>query len=89
MLRKLFGAVVILASLTGIAAAQLPMPSLSLGGHDDKKKLTPEEQAAQDARDKAYKAQLNKIPDKKGNDPWGNIRDTGQAAQAPSKTKPQ
>jgi hypothetical protein len=90
MLRKFFGAAVIIASLTGVAAAQLPMPGLSFG-HDEKRKLTPEEQAAQDARDKAYKAELNKIPDKKGNDPWGNIRSTGQpqAAQAPSKTKPQ
>jgi hypothetical protein len=52
MLRKLFGAAVIVALLTGAAAAQLPMPGLSFG-HDEKKKLTPEEQAAQDARDKA------------------------------------
>ena len=90
MLRKFSGAAVILALLTGTAAAQLPMPGLSFG-HDEKKKLTPEEQEAQDARDKAYKAQLNKIPEKKTNDPWGNIRQSGQpqAAQTPSKTKPQ
>jgi hypothetical protein len=89
MLRKLLGAAVILALLTGAAAAQLPMPGISLG-HNDKPKLSPEEQAAQDARDKAYKAQLNKIPEKKSNDPWGNIRDTSQsqASQSP-KTKPQ
>jgi hypothetical protein len=88
MLRKFLGAAVILAFLTGTAAAQLPMPGLSFG-HDEKKKLTPEEQAAQDARDKAYKAQLNKIPEKKA-DPWGNIREgQPQTAQTPSKTKPQ
>jgi hypothetical protein len=90
MLCKVFGAAVIMALLTGAAAAQLPMPGISLG-HDEKRKLTPEEQAAQDAQDRAYKAQLNKIPEKKTNDPWGNIRDAGQpqAAQTPSKTKPQ
>jgi len=90
MLRKFFGASVIVALLTGAAAAQLPTPGISFG-HDEKRKLTPEEQAAQDARDKAYRAELNKIPEKKTNDPWGNIREAGQpqAGQAPSKTKPQ
>jgi hypothetical protein len=89
MLRKFFGAAVILAVLTGGAAAQLPMPGISLG-QKDKPKLTPEEQAAQDARDKAYKAELNKIPEKKSNDPWGNIRGSGQPqASQSSKTKPQ
>jgi hypothetical protein len=38
MLRKFLGAAVILAFLTGTAAAQLPMPGLSFG-HDEKKKL--------------------------------------------------
>jgi hypothetical protein len=90
MLRKFLGAFVIVAVLTGAAAAQLPMPGISLG-RDDRKKLSPEEQAAQDARDRAYKAELNKIPEKKSNDPWGNIRETSQpqAGQTPSKTKPQ
>jgi len=89
MLRKIVGAAIAVAVLTGSAAAQMPMPSLSLG-KDEKRKLTPEEQAAQDARDKAYRAELNKIPEKKGNDPWGNLRDTGQAQAAPSsKKKPQ
>jgi hypothetical protein len=89
MLRKCLGAAVILAALTGAAAAQLPMPGISFG-HDEKKKLTPEEQAQQDARDRAYKAELNKIPEKKSNDPWGNLRDTTQPqASQSSKTKPQ
>jgi hypothetical protein len=90
MLRKFLGAAVILGLLTGAAAAQMPMPGISFG-KDEKKKLTPDEQAAQDARDRAYKSELNKIPEKKANDPWGNIRDTGQpqAARTPSKTKPQ
>ncbi len=89
MLRKIVGAAIAVAVLTGSAAAQMPMPSISLG-KDEKRKLTPEEQAAQDARDKAYKAELNKIPEKKANDPWGNLRDTGQAQASPSsKKKPQ
>ena len=89
MLRKLLGAAVILAVLTGAAAAQLPMPGISFG-KDEKRKLTPEQQAAQDARDRAYKAELNKIPEKKTNDPWGNIRNAGQPqASQSSKSKPQ
>jgi hypothetical protein len=89
MLGKVVGAAIILAVLTGAAAAQLPMPSISLG-KDEKRKLTPDEQAAQDARDRAYKAELNKIPEKKGTDPWGNIRSSGQPqASQNSKSKPQ
>jgi len=42
MLRKLIGAGAILLLLTGVAAAQLPMPGISLGG-DNKRKLTPDE----------------------------------------------
>ena len=49
MLRKFVGAAVIVAVLTGAAAAQVPM-GISLG-HDEKRKLTPEEQAAQEARE--------------------------------------
>ena len=91
MLRKVVGAAIIMAVLTGAAAAQLPMPGLSLGGDKEKRKLTPDEQAAQDARDRAYRAELNKIPEKKGVDPWGNIRATGQpqASSTPPKNKPQ
>jgi hypothetical protein len=89
MLRKVVGTAIVLAVLTGAAAAQMPMPSISLG-KEEKRKLTPDEQAAQDARDRAYKSELNKIPEKKGTDPWGNIRGAGQpqASQNP-KSKPQ
>ena len=73
MLRKVVGAAIILAVLTGAAAAQMPMPGISLG-KDEKRKLTPDEQAAQDARDRAYKAELNKIPEKKTADPWAGVR---------------
>jgi hypothetical protein len=74
MLRKLIGAGVIVIVLTGVAAAQLPMPGISLGG-DNKRKLTPDEIAKQKATDSAYRAALDKIPEKKTTvDPWGNIR---------------
>jgi len=89
MLRKLIGAGVIVVLLTGllagVAAAQLPMPGISLGG-DNKRKLTPEELEAQKQRDKDYKAAMDKIPDKKtANDPWGDIR---PAPQSTAKNKP-
>ena len=74
MLRKLIGAGVIVIVLTGVAAAQLPMPGISLGG-DNKRKLTPDEIAKQKATESAYRAAMDKIPEKKTTvDPWGNIR---------------
>jgi hypothetical protein len=85
MLRKFIGAGLIISLLTGAALAQLPMPGVSLG-HDEKHKLTPEEQAKQDATDRAYKSTLQKIPEKKTLDPWGNIRDTGQTPQTSQTT---
>ena len=81
MLRKLIGASLIIAVMTGAAAAQL-MPSFSL--HKDEKKLTPEEQAQQDATDHAYKSTLQKIPEKKTVDPWGNVRSASPTASAPT-----
>jgi hypothetical protein len=84
MLRIIIGAGVIVSLLTGAALAQLPM-GISLG-HDEKHKLTPEEQAKQDAADRAYKSTLQKIPEKKAVDPWGNIRDPGPAPQTSQTT---
>ena len=84
--RSAIGAVlsaVLLAVLTGAAAAQMPMPSMSLQG-EPKRKLTPEEQAKQDALDKDYKSATNKIPDQKVNDPWATVRPT----PAPKKKPP-
>ena len=73
MLRKLIQAGAILALLTGAAAAQLPMPSISLGG--DGPAMTPEQREKQRAIDDAYKSATKKVPEKKVvNDPWGNIR---------------
>jgi hypothetical protein len=73
MVRKLMVAGAILGLMTGVAAAQMPMPSISLGG-DHTRKLTPEEQEKQDALDKSYNSTIQKIPEKKAYDPWGNIR---------------
>ena len=72
-LRKLFQAALILGLLTGTALAQFPMPGISLG-HDEKRKLTPEEQARQDKLDEAYKAATKKIPEQKASDPWADVR---------------
>jgi hypothetical protein len=60
-------------------------PSLTLGG--DKKAKTEDELEYEKERDEAYKAGLNKIPDKKANtDPWGNVR--GATAQPSKPTQP-
>ena len=86
MLKKLIHALAITAFLTGTAYAQFPMPGLSLQG-DTKPKLTPEEQARQDALDNAYNAANKKIPDKKqAADPWGDVR---QSTPSNSKGKQQ
>ncbi len=75
MLRTLMLAGATLALLmTGTAFAQMPMPSISLGG--DKPPLTPEERARQDAIDKAYKSSLTKIPTRNAaSDPWAGVRE--------------
>jgi hypothetical protein len=79
MVRKLMVAGAILGLLTGAAAAQFPMPSISLGG-DHARKLTPEEQERQDALDKSYSSSLQKIPEKKTTDPWGTLRSAPPAS---------
>ena len=84
--RKLLSGATLLAMLTGPATAQMPMPTISLGGNQ-KPKLTPEEQEKQDALDKAYKSATNKIPDQKANDPWATVR-PATPAPAPKKKPP-
>jgi hypothetical protein len=74
-----------LAIPAGSAFAQNPfMPKMSLGGKDEKKPLTPEEQERQKQIDDAYKAATNKIPNQTANDPWTGVRPT-PAAPAPKK----
>src|ERR1700742_3675349 len=81
------GAVATAAIMTGTAAAQLPMPGLSLG--KDKPPPTPEEIERQKQIDNAYKSATSKIPNQTGaaaNYPWGGVR---PAPATPPKKKPQ
>jgi hypothetical protein len=89
MALKLAGAMAIGAIMTGTAAAQLPMPGLSLG--KDKPPPTPEEIERQKQIDNAYKSATSKIPNQTGaaaNDPWGGVR-PAPAPGTPPKKKPQ
>ncbi len=83
MLRVVIPACVGLFLLTGSALAQdsfgVPL--------NPKRPLTPEEIERKKAADDAYRAAIQKIPDKKTSaDPWGTIR---PAAPAKSKPPPQ
>jgi hypothetical protein len=80
MLRRFILAGAAIALLTGVASAQMPMPSISLG--KDKPPPTAEEQAKQKALDDAYKAATKKIPDKQvADDPWGGVRPNPSTAK--------
>jgi len=88
---RAFRLVAVLAVLTSPAFAQgLPAGALGLplGGAD--KTLTPEEREAQEARDKAYKESLKKIPNQTApSDPWGSARAAEQSQKtAAPKPKP-
>ncbi|SDR88174.1 hypothetical protein [Bradyrhizobium canariense] len=82
---KFLRAAAVMALLTGPAYAQ--MPNINLIPETASK--TPDQIEAEQARDKAYKESLKKIPDAKvSSDPWGNVRsDTPKtsASQAPTK----
>ena len=77
----------VFALLTGPAYAQMSTPNVNLIPELQSK--TPEEKAAEEERDKAYRESLRKIPDAKvSNDPWGNVRSTdAPKAAAKPKTK--
>jgi hypothetical protein len=69
---KVLRAAVVIALLTGPTYAQ-QMPNINLIPEVASK--TPEEKAADEERDKAYRESLKKIPDAKVSaDPWGNVR---------------
>ncbi len=88
MSRLLLSAVALSVLLAAPAAAQFPMPSVSL--QPEGRHLTPEELERQKAIDKAYRAANSKIPEKKVDDPWGNVRTVPDTtAKAASKKKPQ
>jgi hypothetical protein len=86
LLQKILLTAAIAAALTGSALAQMPMPSISLGG--DKPPPTPEQLEKQKIIDKAYRSATQKIPDKKPVDPWGNVRPSpATASQKASQNK--
>ena len=54
----------------------------------DQPSKTPDQNEAEQAKEKAYKESLRKIPDAKAsNDPWGGVRSDAPKA-APAKTPP-
>jgi hypothetical protein len=87
---RVLGAVAVIVLLAGPAYAQIPGsgggggPSLNMMPELASK--TQEEKDADEARDKAYKESLKKIPDAKvSSDPWGTVRgpDAPKAAAKP------
>jgi hypothetical protein len=92
---RIFRIAVACMVLTAPAYAQMPssggggVPNLSL--IPDKPSKTQEEKDADEARDKAYKESLKKIPDAKvSSDPWGTVRATPApkaASSTPAKPK--
>jgi hypothetical protein len=74
----------LLGGPVGAARAQ-QMPNINLLA--DKPSKTQEEKDAEEARDKAYKETLKKIPDAKvSSDPWGGVRSTDAPKTPPAKT---
>ena len=80
MVRNLILAGALFALAAGPAAAQVALSPFNA----PQKRLTPEEIEKKKAADAAYKAAMDKIPEKKaGNDPWGNLRDAPPTATKP------
>ncbi len=77
-----------LAGLTGVIApanAQSDTPHINL--LSDTPTKTQEERDADEAKQKAYKELLRKIPDAKGSsDPWGGVRSGESSTGATAKT---
>ncbi len=85
ILRKLIGAALLSGALTGIASAQLPMPSINL---EQEKHRSPEQIEHDKAIDKAYKSATQKIPDKAvSDDPWATVRPAPPAAVPKKKSE--
>jgi hypothetical protein len=81
------GLAVLSAWLAGVAVpvhAQNATPNINL--LQDLPSKTPEEKEADEARDKAYRESLKKIPDAKVTaDPWGAVR-AADAPKTPAKS---
>jgi hypothetical protein len=74
----------LLAGLTGAARAQ-QLPNINLLA--DQPSKTQEQKDADEAREKAYKETLKKIPDAKvSSDPWGGVRSTDAPKTPAAKT---
>jgi hypothetical protein len=82
---RVFRLAAVFAVLAGPAYAQMPNINLI----PELQSKTPEEKAADEQRDKAYKDSLRKIPDAKtSSDPWGTVRAVdAPKASAPAKPK--
>ena len=82
----LTGMVLIATSLTAPAYAQAPSINLL---QDNTPAKSQEQKDAEEARDKAYKESLKKIPDSKvSSDPWGNVRtDAPKKPSTPAKSQ--
>ena len=86
MVRKLILAGALFALAVGPAAAQVALSPFNA----PQKRLTPEEIEKKKAADAAYKAAMDKIPEKKAvNDPWGSVREapSGKPTAAKDATK--
>jgi hypothetical protein len=82
---RVFRIAVVLALLAGPAYAQMPAMNLMQDGPGK----SAEQKAAEEARDKAYKESLRKIPDAKSPaDPWGAVRSGDGAKPAASRASP-
>ena len=85
---RAFPVVAVVAMLAGPAFAQ-DGPHVNLAPEVVTK--SPEEKAADEERDKAYKESLRKIPDSKtSSDPWGGVRSADApktTAKSPAKPK--
>jgi hypothetical protein len=81
---KVFRGAAVLLVLAGPAYAQMTTPNINLLA--DQPSKTPDQIEQEQARDKAYKESLKKIPDAKtSNDPWGSVRSDAPKS-APAKT---
>ena len=94
MVRNLILAGALFALAAGPAAAQVALSPFNA----PQKRLTPEEIEKKKAADAAYKAAMDKIPEKKAaNDPWGSVREAPSgtptaakdATKTPATPKPQ
>ena len=83
---KVFRIAAVCMVLTAPAYAQVP----ALNMIPETPSKTPEQKEADEARDKAYKESLKKIPDAKvSSDPWGTVRTTpAPAPKAAASAKP-